>query len=279
MVDIPGIPNAIEKPILEQLIKAFIKACPLVLPEGVFNKLVAGEAGSAGVEQAVIRKLNEEIYIPLISRETQNEIVETMCNVFFTSTGLAAVRRQMVARSLRAVANDETRGKLASELNAMVDIPILNEDQEQALAEKFIDMCVHLLDTFIPAPIRKILDTTSPDELKEIRNTLVKRLGERIDLPWSSKESEEKAIRHVVDSFLAFYGLQDGTKNADELLDETKHELKICAIKLEAHQENSYDTEQKMLAQIAKLKQKEKQLSRELHGRSWTGFLKFWKRD
>ena len=45
LVDIPGIPDAIEKPVLEEVIKAFIRGCPLVLPEGVFNKLVSGEAG------------------------------------------------------------------------------------------------------------------------------------------------------------------------------------------------------------------------------------------
>ncbi len=280
MVDIPGIPDAIEKPVLEQIIKAFIKVCPLVLPEGVFNKLVSGEAEVEGLSEAVIRQISNEIYIPLIPKEVQNEIVESLCRVFFTSNNFAAIRHNMVSRSLKAMIQDESRLTLATELNELVDIPILSEDQEQFIAEKLVNACFDVFEMFIPAPIKKILNSTRPEDLKDIRNNLVDRLNEKINLPWVSEEEEKKAFRYIVDFFLSFYGLQEGTKNPDEALDDVKHELKIAQIELEAHRENSYDKEQRLLAKISLLEEKEKTLHREVHGnKSWLGFLRSWKRN
>ena len=69
------------------------------------------------------------------------------------------------------------------------------------------------------------------------------------------------------------------TTTPEEVLDDIRHELKICAIELEAHRENSYDKEQRLIEKLSLLEEKEKTLSRELHGnKSWLGFLRFWKR-
>ena len=78
---------------MEQLIKAFIQVCPLVLPKGVFNKLASGEAGVEGlVSEAVILQINKEVYIPFISKDVQTELVEAICKVFFTSSHLSDPR-------------------------------------------------------------------------------------------------------------------------------------------------------------------------------------------
>ena len=104
------------------------------------------------------------------------------------------------------------------------------------------------------------------------------RLNEKIDVPWVSEEEEKKAFRYVVDFFLSSYGLEEGTKDPEEVLDDIRHELKICAIELEAYRENSYDKEQRLIEKLSLLEEKEKTLSRELHGnKSWLGFLRFWK--
>ena len=74
------------------------------------------------------------------------------------------------------------------------------------------------------------------------------RLNEKIDLPWVSEEEEGKAFRYVVDFFLSCYGLQEGMrKDPEEVLDDILHELKVCAIEIEAHCENSYDKEERLI--------------------------------
>ena len=274
MIDIPGIPNAIERPIVEQAIKAIIDVCPLVLPEQVFNKLIAGEAGINGVSEAIIRQINDEVYIPLLSREAQKFVVEQICIILFSpNTNFETVRRQMVARALKELFNADSRVCLATKLNETVDIPLISENNEQIMAEQLVNLCFDVLETFIPTCIRDILETTSPEELRDVRDNMVNRLSEKIDVPFTSEEHEEKALRFIVDFFLSIYGLQEGTKHLDEQLAEVEHKLKSVEIELKAFQEISKEKIKKMKETRGTLRKKKRELSRTS---SWLGALKFW---
>jgi len=277
IIDIPGIPNIIEKPVVEQAILAFIEVCPLVLPEGVFNRLIAGEAGANGVSEAIIRQINDSIYIPVLSREAQNAVVEQLCSALFSpNNNFETVRRQMVARALQEVFNADSRIVLATKLNENVDIPLLSEDKEQAIAEKLVNVCFDLLEAFVPATIRDLLQNTSPEEIQEVRNSMVTRLADKIDIPFTSEDQEEKALRYIVDFFLAFYGLEEGTKNPEEQFAAVDHELKCVELELEAFQEISAEKIKKMKDQRASLKKKKNAIVKTLNGRTWLGALKFW---
>ena len=274
MIDIPGIPNAIERPIVEQAIKAIIDVCPLVLPEQVFNKLIAGEAGINGVSEAIIRQINDEVYIPLLSREAQKFVVEQICIILFSpNTNFETVRRQMVARALKELFNADSRVCLATKLNETVDIPLISENNEQIMAEQLVNLCFDVLETFIPTCIRDILETTSPEELRDVRDNMVNRLSEKIDVPFTSEEHEQKALRFIVDFFLSIYGLQEGTKHLDEQLAEVEHKLKSVEIELKAFQEISKEKIKKMKENRGTLRKKKRELSRTS---SWLGALKFW---
>jgi hypothetical protein len=274
MIDIPGIPNAIERPIVEQAIKAIIDVCPLVLPEQVFNKLIAGEAGINGVSEAIIRQINDEVYIPLLSREAQKFVVEQICIILFSpNTNFETVRRQMVARALKELFNADSRVCLATKLNETVDIPLISENNEQIMAEQLVNLCFDVLETFIPTCIRDILETTSPEELRDVRDNMVNRLSEKIDVPFTSEEHEQKALRFIVDFFLSIYGLQEGTKHLDEQLAEVEHKLKSVEIELKAFQEISKEKIKKMKETRGTLRKKKRELSRTS---SWLGALKFW---
>ena len=274
MIDIPGIPNAIERPIVEQAIKAIIDVCPLVLPEQVFNKLIAGEAGINGVSEAIIRQINDEVYIPLLSREAQKFVVEQICIILFSpNTNFETVRRQMVARALKELFNADSRVCLATKLNETVDIPLISENNEQIMAEQLVNLCFDVLETFIPTCIRDILETTSPEELRDVRDNMVNRLSEKIDVPFTSEEHEQKALRFIVVFFLSIYGLQEGTKHLDEQLAEVEHKLKSVEIELKAFQEISKEKIKKMKETRGTLRKKKRELSRTS---SCLGALKFW---
>jgi hypothetical protein len=278
LCDIPGIPNIIEKPIVEQVIKAFIQVYPLVLPEDVFNKLIAGEGGANGVNEAIIRQINEKIYIPLISKEVQNHIVEQLCIVLFTPAQLGVVKRQMLTRAMRDVMNVENRQivlhQYADKLNQSIDIPLLSEDHEQHMAEKIVNMCFDVLETFIPQSVRDVLENTSPEELRELRESLSVRLAEKIDIPFANEEEEQRVLKFVVDFFLEYCGLQDGTKTPSEQLNDLEHRLKCLDLELEAYEEISMDKIAKMRLQRKQLYQKKKEIARIVKGKAW---YQFWK--
>lgn len=274
LCDIPGIPNIIEKPIVEQVIKAFIQVCPLVLPEDVFNKLIAGEGGANGVNEAIIRQINEKIYIPLISKEVQNHIVEQLCIVLFTPAQLGVVKRQMLTRAMRDVMNVDNRQIVADKLNQSIDIPLFSEDHEQFMAEKIVNVCFDTLETFIPKPVRDLLENTSPEELRELRESLSLRLAEKIDIPFANEEEEQRVLKFVVDFFLEYCGLQDGTKTPSEQLNDLEHRLKCLDLELEAYEEISMDKIAKMRLQRKQLYQKRKEIARIVKGKAW---YQFWK--
>ncbi len=267
----------IEKPILQLIVKSFVKQCSLVLPEDVFNKLISGDGSGGGMYQfegEVIRQISDQIYIPIISKERQNQVIEVMCKIFFTDNGFVEVRHKIVDRSVRAMNDASYRSKIATQLNSIVNIPLLNESQEQVMAEKFINGCFQTLELFIPSPIRDILKSSSQSdvELGEIRNNLVDRLNEKVNLPWASEDDEKKAFHFIIDMFLSYYGLDDTAKSPEEIIRDIEHQLKMSAIELEAHQEHSHDKEKRLIAKIAALKEKRKNVLRE----SRNGWFRLW---
>ena len=125
--DFSFVPNPIERIFVKQTILAFVSVCPTALPEGVFPQLVAGDQSADGLQEATLNAVNGAIDIPLISKDAQDKIVETICKVLFTSSSLKAVRRKMLVRNAREVLNHDSREELATKLNDMVDNPFIGE--------------------------------------------------------------------------------------------------------------------------------------------------------
>jgi hypothetical protein len=228
------IPNFMEQAVVEQILKAVIEVCPLVLSEDVFQRLIAGEAGIDGLNEAILRQINDEICIPLLSKEAQNALVEKVCLILFSPTSFKKVRRQMVTRAARDILNEESRIVLATQLNEFFDIPFVSEEKEQVAAENLVNMCYEVLEKVVPPNVLDMLDNTSPDELREVRNNLITRMNEKIDIPFVSEEKEGESITFIVDFFLSYYGLEEGTKNPDEVIEITERKLEATEIELEA---------------------------------------------
>ena len=288
-IDIPGIPDIIENPVLEHLVKTFFKVSPSVLPKGVFNKLLAGDNGIQALEKEIILKISDKIFIPLIPKGVQNKLVELLCNVLFKDKSLFVVRRKIVKRSLKTKINEEAKEKFGTKLNSMVDLPLLNDRQEQKLAERVVGKCLDVLESFIPERIMKVLEASTPEAIQEVRDNLVDRLNEKVDIPWKSEEEEKKAYRAIVDLFLSFYGLgEEYTQTPEERLDDVEHDMMLYKMELDALRENTAGKEKLLVSNLKVLKKEKKQLSREINGGPRFGFLKifgifkvfkFWKRD
>ena len=232
-VDIPHIPAFLEPMVLETAMTTVCKIAPLALPENMFHELVAGKVKWAKVKKEVIHKLNEEICIPIISRETQDELIKGICLVLFGLDNKAA-RRKMIGRTLQKTFNNDSLDDFATMLNEMIDVPFVSEEDEQVVALKLAKSIHSAFETLVPEGMRELLaQNSSPEELQEARLNLIKRLNEMIDIPLMSEMEEEKAFAKIVDKLLERYGLAEGTKQPSEELADIARELSILEEELD----------------------------------------------
>lgn len=99
----------------------------------------------------------------------------------------------LVANKASSMLSEETRQKLATKLNQLIDIPILGEDQEQVLAEKVIDICLDKFDY-------------SDDEIEEMKRNLktkmVEKLNAKVDIPFANERLEARVLGKIADFIL-----------------------------------------------------------------------------
>jgi hypothetical protein len=261
MVDLPMVPNAIERIVVKQIIMVFIEVAPLALPEGVFNQLVSGEQDFDAVNEEMIRAINDRIDFPIISDDAQKFIVESICTVMFSSASANKVKRQMIVRALRDSLNANSTVEFATKLNTMIDVPYVTEKTEQRMAETIVDSASDIFETLIPESIRDLLQNTSPEELREVRTNLIVRLNGMINIPFKSEEAEAVYFENVVDFLLKRYGLAKGTKTPVEELEDVDHELEYVEIQLEAQRMVNAQKEEDFLETQRTLKKRKEELS------------------
>lgn len=233
IIDFPMIPNYLEKTLVEQIIKAIIDVGPTVMPEDVFKRIIAGEKGIDGLNESIIREINERIDIPIISKGAQNALVEQICALLFGPTSFKKMKRQMLSRASQDLLNEDSRADLAKQLNAMFDIPFVSEEREQIAADKLVNLVYGIFDKVMPPEVQKMLETSSPEELREVRENMIHRINEKIDVPFVSEDKEEECIRFIIDFWLGYWGLAEGTKKPDEVLIDTEHKLRETEIELQ----------------------------------------------
>lgn len=254
-IDFPFLPNVLEKQIVKAALTGFCKIAPVALPEGLFQELVSGNEEWDNVKEEFIHILNDEICIPIVSREVQDQIVGSICTVMFTSKSEKAAKRQMLGRALQTTLNQDSEEDFATMLNDMVDIPFMSEEQEQVIARKLAKSIHNAFETMVPESMREMLMNTSPEELREARANLIDRLNEKIDIPFKTEEEERVYFESIVDFLLKRYGLAKGTKMPEEELVDIAKELDIVEVELEV-QEAIYEKK------VEELTDKKKSLSK-----------------
>lgn len=132
-----------------------------------------------------------------------------------------------------AMVDQQTRVELASKLNALVDIPLIGEDQEQDMALKLIDMCVGPVEEAAPAKIEmaEMTRSTSRGVMENmVTSKIVKAINGRIDVPFVNEEQEERAITLIV-CFLMRQKFDEAEALADEIDEQEKmKEDNFCAM-------------------------------------------------
>jgi hypothetical protein len=246
-IDFPFLPNALEQQIVKAALTSFTKIAPLALPEGLFQELVSGNQDWDNVREEVIHILNDEICIPIVSRKVQDQIIDSICTVLFTSKSEKSAKRQMLGRALQTTLNQDSEEEFATMLNDMVDIPLMSEKKEQEVALKLARSINKAFETLVPEAMREMLMNSSPKELQEARLNLIDRMNEKIDIPFKSEEEERVYFVSIVDFLLKRYGVAKGTKMPEEELVDIGKELDIVEVELEV-QEAIYERTMEELA-------------------------------
>ena len=98
------------------------------------------------------------------------------------------------------------RKELATKLNDMVDVPFLNEEQEQMIAEKLIDCCVAPLQSAMPTDdeMRDLARSTDETTMQQqVKESIVDKLNKKIDIPFATEKHEAVVIGLAVDYLMA----------------------------------------------------------------------------
>ena len=129
--------------------------------------------------------------------------------------------------------DQQTRDELASQLNAIIDIPFVGENQEQDLATKLVDLCVGPVEETAPGTeeMAELTRSTSRGVMENmVVSKIVKSINGRIDVPFVNEEQEERAITLVV-CFLMRQKFDDAEALADEIdAQEARKEDNFCAL-------------------------------------------------
>ena len=236
-IDIPYIPEFMEAEVLKVAITTVCQIAPVALPDGMFIDLMKGNVDWQDVQEDTINALNDNICIPIVSRDVQDELVKGVCMILFNPMTDAKHRRKMIGRTLQASLNQESDEDFAKMLNEMVDIPMVSEEQEYKMALKLAKSINAAFETLVPESMRELLqNNSSPEELQEARTNLVNRLNDMIDIPFQTEKQEEKQFKKIVDFLLMRYGLAEGTKPPEEELIYIARELAILEEEAEIQQ-------------------------------------------
>jgi len=105
-----------------------------------------------------------------------------------------------------------------------------------------------------------ILQSSSPDELKEVRINLITRMNESIDIPFIDEKQEQVYCTIIVDFHLKKYGLAKGTNQPHEELMDVEYEIEGTQIQLEAQRAVNTEKEADFVNKLENLEKRKKEL-------------------
>lgn len=119
------------------------------------------------------------------------------------SLGSEALGSVEAARDVRLI-DTSVRVLIATVLNRLIDIPILNEMQEQVIALKVVDVVSDALEKELHRmpQVQSFfaeLRVSDPAKQRQWRDALVEKINRAIDLPLLNEDQEAVAIAFIVD--------------------------------------------------------------------------------
>jgi hypothetical protein len=110
-----------------------------------------------------------------------------------------------VEKQKKMVLSAEKRKALATRLNGMVDVPFLNEAQEQKIAESIIDKIMGPLESAMPtdAEMTSMARSAGEQSMQQtVKQRVVESMNKKIDIPGLAESHEAIVFGMVTDYVL-----------------------------------------------------------------------------
>ncbi|MBI1882264.1 MAG: hypothetical protein HYR94_29175 [Chloroflexi bacterium] len=97
----------------------------------------------------------------------------------------------------------EEQKKIASLINAIIDIPLVSEEMEQVIFEHAVAIIDAALDDILPEVFGGLLRDADKgidkDHAREFARRLAEAVNKRVNLPYLNEEQEGRMIQTVID--------------------------------------------------------------------------------
>jgi len=115
--------------------------------------------------------------------------------------------------------DQQEQQRIAKIVNALIDIPLVDEELEQTIFEHAVGLVDRALEDVLPAAFGELLHNAEKgidkDQARQFSNRLVEAVNRRVDLPYLNEEQEYRLLQTVVDPLVK--GMLTG-KTLDDLL-------------------------------------------------------------
>ena len=153
------------------------------------------------------------IDVPMLDQKQGLEVLVQILNVVFSilTTSESERRASMIKSVQQFLANDllgtpEGRKILIQRMNAALDIPLLNEQQEERIITVAVEACAKTLQTLFPPDLlRTLTGEADHNNLLEMKQFVIMKVNEVVDFVGLNEQQEEALIRSMVDVLIESY--------------------------------------------------------------------------
>lgn len=169
------------------------------------------EAEVNDLADQISRELNPLIDIPILDEEQELMVLQQIMRVVFAAitTNDKEKRKLFVKASVGAstdlLGDASSRRNLVEAINAAVDVPILNEQQETSLIQIAVDASSGVIKTLLPEDIIETLKGENPQTIANMKEFVIKTVNEKVDLVGLDEDQERKVIETLVNILIDQY--------------------------------------------------------------------------
>lgn len=153
------------------------------------------------------------IDVPMLDQKQEFEVLVQILNVVFSilTTSESERRASMIKSVQQFLANDllgtpEGRKVLIQRMNAALDVPLLNEQQEERIITVAVEACAKTLQTLFPPDLlRTLTGEADHNNLVEMKQYVIMKVNEIVDFVGLNEQQEEVLIRSMVDVLIESY--------------------------------------------------------------------------
>lgn len=178
------IPSLLRRPLAELAVR---KGLPIIdQDQALRDQLVAGRTSHPLFVDRFSASLDEALDLQLLSPAQQTALCRAVASVLLVDPEVATqelVEGTLVPQALAigpALSSPEERRNLATAINEAIDLPVLDEAQEQLLFEGLVDSLAELVDAVLPVELRDVVIRGNSIELQAVRQQLIGSLQPQI---------------------------------------------------------------------------------------------------